>query len=190
MSSKSLSGFTLAELLIALAILGEIAVFSIPKIVSSQQQGTKKALLRETIANLSAVYNTGYTQNEMPSGSKFSYISSHLNAVKICSTNGSTQGCSTASKTSNWETYPTMVLHNGVHIHFFNAGADDFMIDWNGDAGPNIAGNDIVHVIGTTNNWVWCGVTHRKGAVSRLPAGCGSWSWETASNTLYEWTFQ
>jgi prepilin-type N-terminal cleavage/methylation domain-containing protein len=51
-----LIGFTLAELLIALTILGEIAAFTIPKIISSQQNGQKRAVTKEMIAMFSAAY--------------------------------------------------------------------------------------------------------------------------------------
>lgn len=43
-------GFTLAELLIALAILGVIAAFSIPKVLSAQQNQTYNAIAKEAAA--------------------------------------------------------------------------------------------------------------------------------------------
>jgi prepilin-type N-terminal cleavage/methylation domain-containing protein len=46
-------GFTLAELLIALSVLGVISVFSIPKIVASGQNNAKNAATREIISVLS-----------------------------------------------------------------------------------------------------------------------------------------
>lgn len=44
--------FTLAELLIALAILGVIATFTIPKVLTANQNGTFKAIGKETAAML------------------------------------------------------------------------------------------------------------------------------------------
>jgi prepilin-type N-terminal cleavage/methylation domain-containing protein len=58
MSKQHSLGFTLAELLIALAILGEIATFTIPKILSSQQNGTNKAKAKEAFSMVSSAYNS------------------------------------------------------------------------------------------------------------------------------------
>lgn len=59
MSKKLLSGFTLAELLIALAILGVISAFAIPKILSAQQNEKKEAVTRETLGTIMAILHQG-----------------------------------------------------------------------------------------------------------------------------------
>lgn len=53
MSRLTATGFTLAELLIALLILGEIATFTTPKISSSSQNAQKNAVFKEMIGALS-----------------------------------------------------------------------------------------------------------------------------------------
>ena len=59
---RSSLGFTLAELLISLAILGVIATFTIPKILTSQQNSQKAAVTKEVIAMISGAF-TAYQQN-------------------------------------------------------------------------------------------------------------------------------
>jgi Tfp pilus assembly protein FimT len=44
MANKTQLGFTLAKLLIALAILAEIATFATPKILTAQQSGQNRAI--------------------------------------------------------------------------------------------------------------------------------------------------
>lgn len=46
----------MAELLIALAILGIIVTFAIPKILSSQQDGSNNAIAKEAAAAISAAF--------------------------------------------------------------------------------------------------------------------------------------
>lgn len=55
-------GFTLAELLIALSILGVIATFTIPKVLQSQQNGKYNTMAKEAIATISQAYQNVYTR--------------------------------------------------------------------------------------------------------------------------------
>ena len=49
-------GFTLAELLVAIGILGVIATFTIPKVLQAQQVDHRKNVFKETYA---ALYDVG-----------------------------------------------------------------------------------------------------------------------------------
>lgn len=56
MGLKGIKGFTLAELLVALLILGEIAAFTIPKVLNAQQNGRKIAIAKEVMGTAGAIY--------------------------------------------------------------------------------------------------------------------------------------
>lgn len=49
---KTIPGFTLAELLIALGISGVIATFAIPKILAAQTNGKYKAVAKEAAGTM------------------------------------------------------------------------------------------------------------------------------------------
>ena len=50
--------FTLAELLVAMGVLGVIATFSIPKILNAQQSAVSTAVAKEAMASVSQAYMT------------------------------------------------------------------------------------------------------------------------------------
>jgi prepilin-type N-terminal cleavage/methylation domain-containing protein len=76
-------GFTLAELLIALAILGVIATFAIPKVLQSQQSNQKKALAKEVAAIFSASYQAYLSKNDAFIGQNPSSLLPYLNYVSL-----------------------------------------------------------------------------------------------------------
>lgn len=81
------SGFTLAELLIALAILGVIATFTIPKVLQSQQNTAWKSAAKETAAMISASYSAYVqTNGSPPSNMKPSALTGFMNYVKVDTT--------------------------------------------------------------------------------------------------------
>ncbi len=84
----AIGGFTLAELLICIAILGVIATFTIPKIMAGQQNQRFNSAAKELATTLSALYVNAYTenggeqwvqangvdQNYLITGGKFNYV--------------------------------------------------------------------------------------------------------------------
>jgi prepilin-type N-terminal cleavage/methylation domain-containing protein len=81
-----LIGFTLAELLIALAILGEIATFTIPKIISSQQNGQKQAVTKELIAMVSGAYQQLSLKEGVTANTDFNDLLPYINYIAVDTT--------------------------------------------------------------------------------------------------------
>lgn len=75
--------FTLAELLIALAILGVISTFTIPKVLQSQQDGRYNSIAKEAAAAVSGAYQA-YLKDYGPSvNTSFNNLSPYLSYVKM-----------------------------------------------------------------------------------------------------------
>lgn len=113
MMTKRHPGFTLAELLIALAILGVIATFTIPKILSSQQTGTYSASAKEVMASISAAYQQLKHTTGITTATKGSDLLPYLNYVSTTTAPFDTAGGYTGSW--NWcaGSSPCITLHNG-----------------------------------------------------------------------------
>lgn len=76
-------GFTLAELLISLAILGMIATFTIPKILSSQQNSSYNAIAKEDASAIAAAYQSYVYNNGASSAISLSSLTPYLNYTTL-----------------------------------------------------------------------------------------------------------
>lgn len=63
MNNRSTSGFTLSELLVSLAVLGLIAAFAIPKVLSAVADSSTKAIGKEAISVISSAYDSLKAEN-------------------------------------------------------------------------------------------------------------------------------
>lgn len=124
-------GFTLAELLIALLILGALATFTIPKLLNGQQDSRRKAIFRETITSIAAVYYQGYLTGEMRCDNLIEYTGAHLNAVRI---SGGTLDLATGAQVLSIDNVCTITCQ------------EDLIVDWNGATGPNVLGDDQLYL--------------------------------------------
>lgn len=108
------SGFTLAELLIALAILGVIATFSIPKLLQAQADQRRLAAAKEVAGSLSEALLLYKTQVGLTAGvSKASDLFQYMNYLKL-DTTSSVDNYPLFAGTSTCEVnYPCIRLFNG-----------------------------------------------------------------------------
>lgn len=86
MKEQHLTGFTLAELLICLAILGEIATFTIPKLLSSQQDQRFNAIAKEVAGTLASAYQVYFVTNAVTASTNCSSLTPYLNYAKVDTT--------------------------------------------------------------------------------------------------------
>jgi prepilin-type N-terminal cleavage/methylation domain-containing protein len=110
-------GFTLAELLIALAILGVIATFTIPKILSSTGTAQFKAVAKETAGTIATTLQDYSVTNAITTGTLASSLMANVNYVSLITTTGTTTAtglpvsCATAGITC-------LQLHNGAIMQY------------------------------------------------------------------------
>ncbi len=90
---RAIRGFTLAELLIALTVLGVIASFTIPKVLTQMNKQQSDAVLKETVSAMMAIAREGVLRGELSNMNNGSYIRNKLNVIRICSIHSRNEGC-------------------------------------------------------------------------------------------------
>ncbi len=76
-------GFTLAELLSALAILGVIATFTIPKVLQSSTNGQWNSSAKEFASTISAAYEAYRLENSVTTTFKAADLTPYMNYVRV-----------------------------------------------------------------------------------------------------------
>lgn len=156
---RAVRGFTLAELLIALTILAEIATFAIPKILTSQQNRQYNAEAKEVIAMVAAAYQQYQLNNTVTSSFGIKDITQYMNYVAI----------DTTTTIDLWQTKGTescgaysgicLRLHTGAYLKYWPAD-DTFGGTASTNAVPFLIDPDGKVTDGTTNGpgksvYVW-----------------------------------
>lgn len=206
------SGFTLAELLIALALLGIIAAFTIPKVLQSSAENEKVAKLRETVATLEDAWYAAKNLNQIVISDTvgnnnflFHTIAPRLNTTQQSATITPFTVAALMDDPGNgqWMGHPCswdmgyVIFHNGVLIaglantnytpgDLLTTGSTQntlLCIDVNGNARPNLVGQDIVY--GTLNPW---GDFDTVGGPPFTPSANGkNFLWGNATDDIYNY---
>jgi len=117
MLNRKSSGFTLAELLIALAILGVIATFTIPKILSATGSGQNTSIGKEAASMVSGAFSTYGMDNTVTAASTtaglFTGYMNYVRTTTIDGGGGNALACSSGTA--------CLVLHNGAFIKYIAA---------------------------------------------------------------------
>lgn len=119
-------GFTLAELLIALAILGVIATFTIPKVLSSSSSSQNTAIAKEAASIVSGSFAAFDLEGDVSATTTAAQLTPFINYVRVDTSNtnqsGLAENCVAAT--------PCLMLHNGGTLQYVAAG--NFNADANG----------------------------------------------------------
>lgn len=112
-------GFTLAELLIALSILGVIATYTIPKVIVVQQNGQYNAAAKEVAAMISGAYQLALEEGLIHSATTAGALTPYMNYLGVDTSTpidgmygNTTNTCSGSTK--------CLTLHNGGKLLVFN----------------------------------------------------------------------
>jgi len=119
-SRKFNQGFTLTEILIALAILGVIAVFAIPKLLVSSQNQQKIAQTKEVAAMVSGAFQTAKAAGIVNANTRPRDLTPYMNYVAVINDGTVVDAIpGVASNTCNASSF-CLKLHNGGMLWFQN----------------------------------------------------------------------
>ena len=135
----------MAELLIALAILGVIATFTIPKILDSGSDSKWNAIGLEAAATISGAYQQYKLSNSISASTGPADLTPYLNYVKIDSVT-TIDDVQTSTSILCGAVYTCLVLHNGGYLFYrptnnFNATAATNAMFWGLDPDGKYSGS-------------------------------------------------
>jgi prepilin-type N-terminal cleavage/methylation domain-containing protein len=111
-----LQGFTLSELLVSLAVLGLIAAFAIPKVLTAVGESSSRAIGRELLGMISESYQAIRANNNgnVPRATTAQDLINTMNYARV-GTGGNGQGAGTNGTTAS------IVLQNAAQVAYIPA---------------------------------------------------------------------
>ena len=110
---KRRKGFTLAELLISLALLGVIATFTIPKVMVGFQNQQSLAEAKETVAMMTGAFQKAQADGIITGDTRLSDLTPYLNYVKSDTSGTIIDNIPLVSTTICSSGDICLILHNG-----------------------------------------------------------------------------
>jgi type II secretory pathway pseudopilin PulG len=135
--------FTTAELMIALALIGLVSTFAVPKIYRSLLYSQERSALRETVSVLKQLYYQGASQG-IKGAALNKFVMNHISASKTCMNtvddgcfyigDGQYGGIVENSGTMGGFEMPSGAVVNSINLNTTNP-RDEIVIDINGSNG-------------------------------------------------------
>lgn len=110
-------GFTLAELLISLAILGVISTFAISKVLQAQQNSEWNSIAKEAAGTFAAAYEALKREGKLSANTSAKHLIPYMNYVKY-DTSSQVDKIKGGTFWNCTATYPCIHLHNGAVLYF------------------------------------------------------------------------
>lgn len=181
MSKPYIQGFTLAELLVTLLILGEIATFTIPKVITAQQNGQRTANFKDTAAMISAAYEKAQIDGIVTTSTRLQNLTPYFNYLSVDTSTTiddivgyGTQNCAGG--------FPCYRLHNGALLldraSFAGTGTTNVMImhlDLDGNYSGSTTGDGKSVMLVLFNNGR---ITSRGQVPTGITSSQGTWGTE------------
>jgi len=121
------AGFTLPELLIALMILGEIATFTIPKIITAQQTQQYNARAKEAVSMVASAYQVYTLRNGASTSAGIEELTQYFNYTATDTTTVIDDKQTQGSQTCGGGTAQTCLrLHNGAILRYGRSSSYNF----------------------------------------------------------------
>ena len=173
-------GFTLAEVLITLGIIGVVAALTMPALIGNYQKKVVVERLKKVYATMQQVQERasadyGDISEWSPDGTSRvwspnpgtaivrKFVLPYVDAVKVCEPNECEYKYKNANGTeTDLSKFIGFYLKDGtlIKINDYHGTSDTwgrFMIDINGDKGPNLAGRDVFFADFDLSNGGRCG---------------------------------
>lgn len=178
---KKQNAFTLAEVLIALALLGVVAAFVITKVLQSSGDSHRKTVFREAFGEVSKVTRENFVLNTWPAtpAEVDQYFQKKLNILSVNTPTLHPDGTTTYSYT----------LQNGAILYYRENAQKHphFLIDYNGSTPPNQQLQDILSFWANMeqDDSFWCGM--RTGGIGVPdPSICPSFAGASFTNQEFK----
>ncbi len=115
-------GFTLAELLIALAILGVIATFTIPKILDSTSTSKTTAIAKEAASMVAGAYANYKATTTSSANTQAADMTNYMNYLEVITTGADAAMPATNNDGNSLQdcsaSLPCLRLHNGAYLQY------------------------------------------------------------------------
>ena len=109
-------GFSLAELMICLGVMGVIAALTVPSMLNAVELNKMKAVGKESLNTIQNILSQNFNTGEKPDD-YWGYLGQHLNPAKVCPANDFTGPCTTYQ--GEGITHERFILQNGAMIVYY-----------------------------------------------------------------------